>query len=147
MTDIPTSPTVETLGVDGIPGILDEATLSHLLEVELARARRYEHPFSLMRVRVTEGHGGLLRHAAGALRLHTRWADSVGACEDESIMVVLRDTSSEAALAAARKIRAAVRDEMGPQAAAAMTLEIAAWRKGDDRARLLSRLSPLEHDA
>lgn len=146
MTDPSTSAAVETLGVDGIPGILDEATLAHLLEVELARARRYEHPFSVMRVSLAEGHGGL-RHAAGALRLHTRWADSVGVFEGNTLMVVLRDTSADAALAAARKIREAARDEMGPAAAATMTLEIAAWRKGDDRQRMLDRLRPLDYDA
>ena len=48
------APVGDTVGVDVIPGILDEETLSHLLEVEFARARRYEHPFSLMRVHMCE---------------------------------------------------------------------------------------------
>ena len=73
-----------------IPGILDEQTLEHLLDVELARARRYEHPFSLLRVRASEIDA--LREMAGALRLHTRWADSVGVVDGAALLVILRDT-------------------------------------------------------
>ena len=33
-----------------IPGVIDWDTLCHLVDVELARARRYGHPFALVRV-------------------------------------------------------------------------------------------------
>jgi len=130
-----------TPGVDGIPGILDEPTLAHVLEVEFARARRYEHPFSLLRVSVAGGDGRALRRVAGALRLHTRWADSVGTLAPDALLVVLRDTPPEAARAAVDKIRAAVTGEVGAEDAGVLVMESAAWRKGDDLERLLARLA------
>ncbi len=72
--------------VESIPGILDEPTLQQLLDVELARARRYEHPFALLRVHVLGSN--VLRDVAGALRLHTRWADSIGILDESNLLVI-----------------------------------------------------------
>ncbi len=141
-----TPPQGPGLGPESIPGILDEGTLAHLLDVELARARRYEHPFSLMRVTLPDGPPARLRLVAGALRLHTRWSDSVGVFETDSLMLILRDTAAPAAHAAAQKIAAATREELGPLSTA-LRMEIVAWRKGDDRTRMLARLRPLTEDA
>ena len=124
--------------VQHIPGILDQQTLEHLLNVEFARARRYEHPFSLLRLRGRER--DLTREIAGALRLHTRWADSVGILDSESLLVILRDTAHEAAQLAAAKIRDLLAEELDAQMMQNLVLESAAWRKGDDLARLLARL-------
>ena len=125
--------------VERIPGILDEHTLQHLLDVELARARRYEHPFSLLRVRTDNM--GALREVAGALRLHTRWADSVGVLDGSALLVILRDTAREGAQTAAAKILGLLREELPVSIMSALLLDSAAWRKGDDRSRLLARLS------
>ena len=65
-----------TLGIENIPGILDRETLLHLLEVELARARRYEHPFSLMSVRMADAQRDLLDLFGG----HPLQADPDGVC-------------------------------------------------------------------
>lgn len=137
----------EVLGVDGIPGILDQYTLEQLLEVEFARARRYDYPFALLRVTKADGDGAVLRRAAGALRLHTRWADSVGAFGDGALLVLLRDTHGDGARSAVAKIRASLEEELGPAAAAGLTFESASWRKGDDRERMLARLRPVGEDA
>ena len=125
--------------VGRIPGILDEQTLEHLLDVELARARRYDHPFSLLRVRTDNI--GALREVAGALRLHTRWADSVGILEGRALLVILRDTAREGAQTAAAKILGSLREELPVSIMSALLLDSAAWRKGDDRSRLLARLA------
>ena len=124
--------------LERIPGILDGQTLTHLLDVELARARRYEHPFSLLRV--VGGERRMLLEIAGALRLHTRWADSIGVLDGAALLVILRDTSLAGAQTAGVKILAALSEELAAPIMAALVLDSAAWRKGDDRARLLARL-------
>jgi len=124
--------------VESIPGILDESTLQQLLDVELARARRYEHPFALLRVRVLNS--GVLRDVAGALRLHTRWADSIGVLNDCNLLVILRDTPTEGARTVAEKILDSLTTELPVDVMHEVQLQSAAWRKGDDRSRLLSRL-------
>lgn len=124
--------------VENIPGILDESTLQQLLDVELARARRYEHPFALLRVRILDS--GVLRDVAGALRLHTRWADSIGVLDDSNLLVILRDTPSEGARTVSAKILDSLTTELPVGVMHEVQLQSAAWRKGDDRSRLLSRL-------
>jgi hypothetical protein len=125
----------------GIPGILDADTLAHLLQVELARARRYEHPFTLLRLKMREGVGAdNARRAAGALRLHTRWADSMGIATDGSLLVILRDTSEGGADAVVTKIAEFLREELSAPGPDIFELSSAAWRKGDDLARLMNRL-------
>jgi hypothetical protein len=126
------------LGADGIPGILDRDTLDHLLDVEFARARRYEHPFALFRVCITQP--APVRLVAGALRLHTRWSDSVGVLESGVLLVILRDTARGAAEAAVAKITTSLERELGSATLSALSFDFAAWRKGDDRERLISRL-------
>ncbi|MFT5448202.1 MAG: GGDEF domain-containing protein [Gammaproteobacteria bacterium] len=124
--------------VESIPGILDESTLQQLLDVEVARARRYEHPFALLRVRVLDS--GVLRDVAGALRLHIRWADSIGVLDDSNLLVILRDTPSEGARTVAAKILDSLTTELPVGVMHEVQLQSAVWRKGDDRTRLLSRL-------
>ena len=124
--------------VGRIPGILDEQTLEHLLDVEFARARRYEHPFSLLRVRASDLDS--LREVAGALRLHTRWADSVGILDGTALLVILRDTPDEGARTVATKILDSLGKELSATIMDALVLDSVAWRKGDDRSRLLARL-------
>lgn len=124
--------------VESIPGVLDEATLQQLLDVELARARRYEHPFALLRVHVLDCN--VLRDVAGALRLHTRWADSIGVLDEANLLVILRDTPHEGARTVAAKILHSLTTELPVDVMHKVQLQSAAWRKGDDRARLLGRL-------
>jgi len=129
------------LTADGIPGILDRDTLDHLLDVEFARARRYEHPFALFRLGVVAPASSRL--VAGALRLHTRWADSVGVLDSGVLLVILRDTTRDAAQAAVAKIASSLELELGPGTVSHLHMDFAAWRKGDDRERLMSRLGPM----
>jgi hypothetical protein len=100
-------------GLGRIPGILDQQTLSHLLDVELVRARRYEHPFSLLRVRHNDC--AVLLEIGGAFRLHTRWADSIGVLDGAALLVILRDTSLESAQTVASKTLAALSEELHSQ--------------------------------
>lgn len=119
-----------------VAGVLDERTVSHLLDVELARARRYEHPFALVRIDAGSDPGAR-RRLAGALRDQTRWADSIGEF-DGALLVILRDTSPDGARFACEKIGTVLAGEL--DGAVTLRLASASWRKGDDRASLLARL-------
>jgi hypothetical protein len=121
-----------------VPGVLEEHTMSHLLDVELARARRYEHPFALVQVTVG-GDAAAARRLSGVLRFHTRWADSVGSFGG-ALLVILRDTAPDGARFALEKIGASLSNEAAAIGAGALGLAGACWRKGDDRASLLTRL-------
>jgi hypothetical protein len=123
-----------------IPGVVAWDTLCHLVDVEVARARRYGHPFALVRVALESQAGAArLREVTGALRLHTRWADSVGIGAQGAVLVILRDTPADGALVALEKVRASLAEELGASAAG-LGLSCASWRKGDDRDALLARL-------
>jgi len=128
-----------------VPGVLDEQTMSHLLDVELARARRYQHPFAIVAVS-TGGDAAAWRRVAGALRFHTRWADSVGAFGG-ALLVILRDTQPDGARVAGEKIAASLAGELAGVHDGPLRLEIACWRKGDDRLGLLGRTALLKRDA
>lgn len=123
---------------DAVPGVVDEHVMSHLLDVELARARRYEHPFALVRVSVG-GDAETWRRTAGVLRFHTRWADSVGSFGG-ALLVILRDTAPDGARFALEKIGASLSNESAAPGERPLRLAGASWRKGDDRAGLLARL-------
>jgi hypothetical protein len=135
---LPDRPDPPPAAAVAVPGVLDEHTMSHLLDVELARARRYEYPFALVRVSVG-GDVAAARRLSGVLRFHTRWADSVGSFGD-ALLVILRDTAPDGARFALEKIGASLSTEAAATGGGALRLASVSWRKGDDRASLLARL-------
>lgn len=135
---LPDRPDPPSAAAVAVPGVLDEHTMAHLLDVELARARRYEHPFALVRVTVS-GDAAAARRLSGVLRFHTRWADSVGSFGG-ALLVILRDTTPDGARFALEKIGASLSHEAAAAGGGALSLASASWRKGDDRASLLARL-------
>lgn len=133
-----------------VPGVLSGDALRHVLEVELARSRRYESVFVLLRIELVAVCGDLPpledvaaheRTLAGAVRGATRWADTVGAEEAGGLVVILRETDAVGAAAVIAKIRAEAAQLLPPDALSALRIRQAAWRKGDDLARLRSRLA------
>jgi hypothetical protein len=135
---LPDRPDPPSAAAVAVPGVLDEHTMSHLLDVELARARRYEHPFALVRV-IVRGDAAVAGRLSGVLRFHTRWADSVGTFGG-ALLVILRDTAPDGARFALEKIGASLSTEAAATGGGSLSLASASWRKGDDRASLLARL-------
>ena len=129
-----------------VTGILDSSVLSHELEVELARSRRYEHPFALLRIKVAGVDGrlpaeALLHRLSGALRLVVRWSDSVAREAVDQYLLLLRETGVGGARTAAQNLLVALAAEL-PDAAQTLSFQVhtAAWRKGDHLGALLARL-------
>ena len=129
-----------------VPGVLTGEALRHILDVELARSRRYESPFVLLRVvlgagSVAQPHASVTPRLAGAVRSATRWADTVGADEDGSLLIILRETDARGAEAVVSKIEQRMQDLLEAGMLAGVRIETAAWRKGDDLDSLKARFS------
>jgi len=126
---------------------MGEEVLGRELEIELARSRRYENPFALLRLTVTDDQGQvpgaeLLHRLGGSLRLAVRWSDSIGREADNQYLILLRETQSRGASIAADKLQVAIREDLAVSAESlCFRVQTAAWRKGDHLGALLERLA------
>jgi len=131
-----------------ILGVLDRAQLARELDVELSRSRRYEYPFALLRLKMSDATGqappeALSQRLCGAVRLFVRWSDSVARETDSQYLILLRETDAKGARTAADKLLSAIRRELAHEAdQLCFQYRTAAWRKGDHRGALLARLDP-----
>ncbi|MDD5332723.1 MAG: GGDEF domain-containing protein [Rhodoferax sp.] len=101
---------------DGLTGLFNRHTFVALTEQELARARRHASATTLLLLdldyfkRINDSHGhpagdAVLRHVAALLRDTVRGTDLVGRLGGEEFIVLLPDTSAEAARVLAEKLR------------------------------------------
>lgn len=104
---------------DPLTGLSNRRVFQERLGDELRRARRYNHPLSVIMADIdhfkhyndTHGHlagDEVLQALAGLLRANVRDTDLVARYGGEEFVVLLPETSREGALAVAEKIRAAV---------------------------------------
>ena len=130
-----------------VPGVLFGEALRHVLDVELARSRRYDSPFVLLRVFLasldehTAPDASMRRKLAGAVRSATRWADTVGSEGDGSLLIILRETEAAGADAVVEKIEARTAELLQESALNPVRIERAVWRKGDDLEKLKGRFA------
>jgi diguanylate cyclase (GGDEF)-like protein len=130
---------LERLAVrDGLTGLFNHRTFYRLLEGELARARRFRHPVSLLMLdldhfkQVNDRHGHLagdrILAALGQLLSQAlREVDSVCRYGGEEFVVILPVTGPELAAGVAERLRAAVQAaafDVGEGRRAAITLSI-----------------------
>jgi diguanylate cyclase (GGDEF)-like protein len=126
---------------DSLTGVLNRRGFTEAVERELARARRYGHPFVLAYVDVrglkgvndTEGHqvgDKLLQEAAGMLQASARADDVVGRLGGDEMALLLVEQTSEAATAVTERLQsevAARRTELALRAPWALTVGTAAY--------------------
>ena len=122
-------------------GALNHAALKARLEAEISRSRRYANPLSCIALR----HGSAARYPgpdvlARILKEQLRWVDLLGHWTDDLLLVVLPETTEQAAETLTGKLRTAV-----PAAAADgdidsdIAIGYAAWRRGDNAERMVRR--------
>lgn len=142
-SSIPDTPSALHNPPERVPGVLFGEALRHVLDVELARSRRYDSSFVLLRVGLVgdAAANDTRRKLAGALRSATRWADTVGAEDDGTLIVILRETDALGASAVVAKIQARVAEELMESGTSQVRIEKAIWRKGDDLASLQARFA------
>jgi GGDEF domain-containing protein len=88
--------------------LLSRYGLQVALEPLVARCRRYNSPLSVVTIGIRSdpesARDMALRHLTTLLRDQTRWADLVGCNKDRDFILVLQETSQDAALALIEKL-------------------------------------------
>lgn len=141
---------------DGLTGIYNHRHLLELLAAEFGRADRYQRSLSLLFVDVdyfkiyNDQHGHqqgdkILRAIAGLLQEHTRQSDAVGRWGGEEFVVVTPETTVEAAIVLAEKLRTTVAEyqfpgrEGQPGGCVSVSIGIATMRPNDTEEMLIER--------
>ena len=136
--------------VDPTTGLRDQDGVIQILRSEVSRSRRYGNPLSVVVARILPQpqSGQVLHHrskilteAAGLFKNGTRWADSVGRCDEWEFLLVLPETTAASAAQLARKIEYNL--ESSDEETAPLRFDIrfgvAEWHRGDDETTMLSR--------
>jgi diguanylate cyclase (GGDEF)-like protein len=125
-------------------GLLNQRGVMLALEPQVARSRRYNTPISviMMDVHCSGGHQSTLLHIARLLKDQLRWADLAGCTENREFMLVLPETSTQAALKLADKLtqrlQVLAREKLDGQHLAT-NYGVTAWRRNDNATSLLKR--------
>lgn len=101
---------------DPTTGALSREGFDVLVIGELKRSRRYRRPFTLLLVEAQEGGARGIADALERLTVGLRGSDFVGRYVDRLIAVGLPETSSEAAMVAARRVMRSMADGPGDTA-------------------------------
>jgi diguanylate cyclase (GGDEF)-like protein len=129
---------------DGLTGLYNHRSFYQLLEEEVARARRYDHPFALLmldidhfkQVNDTYGHpagDAVLRGLSNRLTEQVRIIDRVCRYGGEEIAILLPEMNEEAATATAERLRNAVAatpfpsDNGGPRVSITVSIGVAVF--------------------
>ena len=104
---------------DPLTSLYNRRGLDKRMQVEILRAKRYQHPLSVVMIDIdhfknyNDAHGHLegdviLKQVAELLRIHVRETDVVARFGGEEFLILLTETPKAAAFEVAEKIRAAV---------------------------------------
>lgn len=134
---------------DPVTGLPNRRAMLQSLDPLVSRSRRYHNPLTLMRVTVHNGSvpDDQMLAIAQTLRDQMRWADLIGRYERNEFLLVLPETSEDAALKLLEKLNQALsrRALLTPSGEPlAYRWGLASWTGGDDPAKLLRRAEPLQ---
>jgi GGDEF domain-containing protein len=129
---------------DSMTGLFNERGVSLALEPQVARCRRYNSPLSViaMQVGAPAPASQVLIEVARLLKDQLRWADIIGCTERGLFLLVLPETSVDAAMQLIDKLRSLLID-LGQRifdgADIQSTYGLAGWRKSDTASTLMAR--------
>jgi GGDEF domain-containing protein len=135
--------------VDPGTGALARDSIFQELVAQVSRSRRYDNPLTVILMRVLDAANSQVedpvasRAIAQALKQRLRWVDSVGVWDDGQFLLLLPETTADAAAALATEICAQLRDlavKGGEQPLQAF-YALSAWEKGDEALALVDRLN------
>lgn len=126
---------------DAVTGLLNERGLILALEPQVARSRRYARPMAVIRLEVDYrgGQRAMLTDVARLLKDQLRWADLIGCTERPDFVLVLPETTAEAALKLADKLAQRLAELVPGAGSEGFCFGVAGWRKSDSANTLLKR--------
>ena len=129
---------------DSVTGLLNQRGMMLALEPQVARSRRYNSTISvlMMEVHGEQPDDRLLQRVAHLLKDQLRWADLIGCNEQHEFILVLPETTPEAALRLADKLRQRLL-ALAEQELAGEHINtcygVTDWRRNDNATSLLKR--------
>lgn len=117
-------------------GVLPRAAIKGRFEAEVSRSRRYANPLSCLTV-TTRGDAPAMA-LAGLLKEQLRWVDVLGQWDEQTLLVVLPETTAAAAAALREKLVEAFA-HAAVAAPGALAIGATAWQRGDNVERMVAR--------
>lgn len=140
---------------DTLTGLPNRRALLQGIEPLVSRSRRYHNPLSVIRLRIdnlpeldeTHGKGSgdlALVAVTHLLKDQLRWADLIGRFDADEFLLVLPETTGEAAHHLKQKLQQRLaqfelKGENGEVMPIVAQFGVTDWQQGDDRAKLLKR--------
>lgn len=136
--------------IDADTGLLTHGALIKNLDLLITRSRRYGNPLSALKVQVASvtadiNDHGMVTAVGHLLKDQLRWADLIGRAGDGLFVIVMPETSQDAAARICDKLRERLQTLTVPYAdgkpcSVRAHYGLTAWRKGDDSGMMLARL-------
>ena len=117
-------------------GVLARTGIQHRFDGEISRSRRYNNELSCITIhcRTTDA-AARLADVARLLKEQLRWVDLLGQWRDDTLLVVLPETTLEAA----ERLRAKLAALLAAPGGDSIDCGVASWRKGDNAERMVAR--------
>ncbi len=119
-------------------GLLSRSAVTHRLEAEVSRSRRYANPLSCIGVTAADSGAAAVGAVARALKGQLRWVDQLGQWTDDVLLVVLPETDEAAVAVLVDKLRDSLA-EVGAAEGARLAVGCATWRRGESAEQLVAR--------
>lgn len=133
---IPPLAELDVARLDPDTGLLNRKNTLQELNAQVSRSRRYGNALSIIYVRVDDVPVEELRKLAQAIKGTLRWVDIVGRWDEDALLVILPETSRDAARQLASKLGAVVgQGNASPDAIAGS----AQWSRGEESIDLVAR--------
>jgi diguanylate cyclase (GGDEF)-like protein len=146
---------------DPLTGLPNQRAITHQLELQVSRSRRYGNPLSIALIRVhmelpensihREARDPVLLSVSRYLRDRLRWVDQIARWDNDAFLTVLPETDENAARQLLAKISAETDQidlpELFHRVGIGLTVGVAGWQKGDDAHTLIRRSNQESHPA
>ncbi len=135
---LPPLPGLDASRLDVDTGLLNRRNVLQELNAQVSRSRRYGNVLSVLHLSLPAALAPELRRSlAQALKATLRWVDIIGRWEDDALLVILPETSHEAASVLARKLREVMQQVLGD--CVPNTVGVAQWARGEEATALVAR--------
>jgi diguanylate cyclase (GGDEF)-like protein len=134
---IPPLAEMDVARLDPETGLLNRKNILQELNAQVSRSRRYGNALSVLYVQLPALAPDALRALAQSLKGTLRWVDIVGRWDDDSLLVILPETSRDAARVLATKLSQVMAS--GHETIAAANVGSAQWARGEESVDVVTR--------